>query len=476
MDAVTPTPLRLTGPSALLWGRRFARDPLIATRRLFEDCGPFVVLAEAIPFTRRARAPMLGIPVVFTAGAAFNGAVLSDPQLWRGVSLLPGGPKNTAAWRMIWGLSRLTGERHAHYRKLLGPPLRRVRVEALVGRMAGIADEELASWPLGERIDLWDRIRQMMQRFAVELLFGGGGQTRTIAELCSRVLERKWARSAFALPVNLPLTPYGRLVHAADDLERRILQWAAHKRGRADEGDLAAIVINTPDERGKPADDAAIVAHVATLFALASEGSQSVLAWTLVLLAQHPKIAATLAEELREKLGGAPPSPAKAVEVAALDAVIKESMRLLPPVPLQIRVAQADASIAGTHFPERTRVILNTFLTNRMPDLYPEADRFRPERWSAVAPNAFEFPAFGAGAHTCPGHWFGTAAVKIALAAILCRFRVEIPEGTRIDYRTQPNLRPRGCIDVVLRPAAQRAAASPRPLAGGIRDLIDWPQ
>src|SRR5215469_6777073 len=149
MDAVTTTPLRVTGPAALLWGRRFARDPLIATRRLFEQCGPFVVLAEAIPFTRRARAPMLGIPLVFTAGAAFNGAVLADPEVWRGVSLLPGGPKNSAAWRMIWGLPRLTGERHAHYRKLLGQPLRRVRVEALGEHMAAIADEEAASWPLG---------------------------------------------------------------------------------------------------------------------------------------------------------------------------------------------------------------------------------------------------------------------------------------------------------------------------------------
>jgi cytochrome P450 len=291
------------------------------------------------------------------------------------------------------------------------------------------------------------------------------------------VTERKWARSAFALPINLPVTPYGRIVRAADDLERRILQWAGEKRGRADELDLAAIVINTPDENGKPADDAAIVAHIASLFALSSEGSQSVLTWTLILLAQYPKIAAMLADELREKVGGAPLSLTKAVELAALDAVVKESMRLLPPVPLQIRVAQADASIAGNHFPKRTRMILNTFLTNRMPDLYPEAASFRPERWSAIAPNSFEFPAFGAGPHICPGHWFGTAAVKIALAAILCRFRIEIPKGTRIDYRTQPNLRPRRRVDVLLHPASGGgAAAAPSPLAGGIRDLLNWPQ
>jgi cytochrome P450 len=167
----------------------------------------------------------------------------------------------------------------------------------------------------------------------------------------------------------------------------------------------------------------------------------------------------------------------KAAELAALDAVVKESMRLLPPVPLQIRVAQVDASIAGSRFPKRTRVILNTFLTNRTPDLYPEAESFRPERWSAIAPNSFEFPVFGGGPHICPGHWFGSAGVKIALAAILCRFRIEIPPGARIDYRAQPNLRPRQRLDVLLHPATGgTAAAAPSPLTGTVRDLVNWPQ
>jgi cytochrome P450 len=474
MDAITAKPLRVTGPAALLWGRRFASDPLIATRRMFEQCGAFVILAEAIPFTRRAHAPMLGIPVVFTAGAAFNGEVFSDPEVWRGVSVLPGGPKNSAAWRMIWGLPRLTGERHAHYRKLIGQPLRRISIEALGERMARIADEETASWPVGERINLWERVRQMMQRFSVELLFGGGEQAHAIAELAGRVTEHKWARSAVALPINLPFTARRRIVREADVLERRILRWVAEKRGRADERDLAAIVINSPDENGKPADDATIVAHIASLFALSSEGSQSVLTWTMILLAQHPKIAAMLAEELLEKVGGAPLPLAKAAKLAALDRVVKESMRLLPPVPLQIRVAQADTCIAGNHFPKRTRVILNTFLTNRMPDLYPEPESFRPERWSAIAPNSFEFPAFGAGPHICPGHWFGTAAVKVALAAILSRFRVEIPPGTRIDYRAQPTLRPRQRVDVLLHPAAGGNAPAPSPLTGTLRDLSNW--
>jgi cytochrome P450 len=108
-----------------------------------------------------------------------------------------------------------------------------------------------------------------------------------------------------------------------------------------------------------------------------------------------------------------------------------------------------------------------------MPDLYPEADVFRPERWLTIAPSAFEFPVFGAGPHICPGFWFDSIAVKIALAAILTRCCVDLP-AARIDYRTQPTLRPRQRVDVVLRRrGGGRSEAAP--IAGRIRSLVKLP-
>src|SRR5262249_27656414 len=100
------------------------------------------------------------------------------------------------------------------------------------------------------------------------------------------------------------------------------------------------------------------------------------------------------------------PSLEEASTLSSLDGVIKESMRILPPVPLQIRVAQADAAIAGHPVPKGTRVMLNTFLVNRAPDLYPNGDSFQPERWRVTTPSAYECPVFSAGRHACrPGLW-----------------------------------------------------------------------
>ncbi|HWL19619.1 MAG TPA: cytochrome P450 [Bradyrhizobium sp.] len=446
----------------------------MATRRAHAAFGPFIVLAEALPFIRRPRAPMLNVPLVLTSGAAFNRELLSDPETWRGVSLLPGGPRNSAARRLSAGLTRTTGRQHAHYRKLVAPPLRRASVNALAEKMTRLAEAEVASWPAGKTIDVWEFPRRLMRSFAVELLFGGNCEHGYfIADAVSRLMEDKWGSSAFAFRVNLPITSYGRIVRQSELLEQRVLEWARTKRGQVDDRDLASIIVNSPDADGNPPSDATIVGQIPSLFAAAFEAGQSVLTWTLLLLAQHPRVAAQLLDELRRKMGNTWPSLSDAGDLSYLDAVVKESMRVLPPVPFQIRVAQRDTKIFGFPLPQGARVILNTFLTNRMPHPYPDGDVFRPERWFTIAPTAFEFPVFSGGPHSCPGYWFGSTAVKVALVAILTHYRLSLAPNARIDYRVQPTMRPLQRVHALLHP--QDGAFTATPISGRIRDLVTLP-
>jgi cytochrome P450 len=164
---------------------------------------------------------------------------------------------------------------------------------------------------------------------------------------------------------------------------------------------------------------------------------------------------------------------AAALELPYLDAVLKESMRVLPPVPIQMRVAERDTMVGGHPVPSRTRAMLNTFLTNRMPELYPEGNFFRPERWLSIAPSAFEFPVFSAGPNACPGYWFGLNALKVAVAAILTRYRISLQAGARIDYRIQPTMRPLRPVSFALHP--QDGAHSATPVSGKICGLFDLP-
>ncbi len=177
-------------------------------------------------------------------------------------------------------------------------------------------------------------------------------------------------------------------------------------------------------------------------FGAAYETCQNALVWTLVLLAQHPKVAAALAEEIDRAVSGGLPSIDRIGVLPLLDGVAKEGMRLFPPVPLQFRRSLIETKLGGTHIPAGMRVLTSVYLINRDPELYSEPNKFIPERWRSLDRSPFEYPVFGAGGRMCPGALFGNQMVKIALAAILSRHRVELVPHTRIDHRAAITLMP----------------------------------
>jgi cytochrome P450 len=463
--------VRLTGVAALGWGLRLLRDPLGAARGCHEAFGPLVILSQALPLARSSRIILLGLPLAMMASAALHREILENPGTWRSSSLMPGGPRGSAARRMSEGLMRMNGPRHAHYRKLLAAPLRRPSVDALGGDMIRLAEQEVAGWPVGEVIDLWDYARRAMRGLTIGLLFGGDEQQGyPIADMIAELTQDKWTPSVSMIPLNLPFTRYRRMVRDAEALERCILAWAETKRASADARDLAALVVNSPDVDGSAADGATIVGHIPSLYGGATEAGQSVLFWTLLLLAQHPRVARALVAELQERCGDAPLSMQDIQALPQLDAVVKESMRLIPPVPMQVRVAQDDTMLAGSRLPKGTRAVLSTFLVNRMAGLYPEPDRFVPERWSRIDPTPFEYPVFGAGQRICPGYWFGLSALKVALATILRRYRIAMEPETRIDYEILPTMRPTARTPATLH--HQDGAYAAAALRGTIHRLV----
>ena len=305
--------------------------------------------------------------------------------------------------------------------------------------MARLATEEVETWPLGEATDLAARVRRLVRILAIGVFFNGDQERGLpIADMLSRSLDFTWSPAVAACPLNLPITPYGQMLRGGEALERRILDWADCVRGRPDPRNLLSIIVNSPDVDGSRASPERIVGHMATLIAATYETCQNALIWTLVLLAQHPSIARDLCEELEGRLAGDVPTLDKIAELPQLDAVVKESMRLLPPVPTQFRVAEHDTSLAGHPVPKGLRVVLSVYLTNRQPEIYEDPDRFRPDRWATIDPTPFEYPVFGAGLHGCAGPWFGLSAVKVALAAILPRYRIALlPQA--VDYKVRVN-------------------------------------
>ncbi|MGH6754683.1 MAG: cytochrome P450, partial [Bradyrhizobium sp.] len=363
----------------------FWLDPLAAMRAAAERHGRFIILKDFVP----------GIPhratIVLAVGAALNRAILGDVATWRTAGLVLPGPKGSALRRIRIGIVSLNGLAHLHYRHLISSALRKHPVDRTGDGIAGAIAKEIAAWPVGKPGDLWPLARRLVRNVAIRELFGGDlHRAHGVADTVDEHFSLNHDARVFGCPVNLPGLPYRGMLRQAEQTERCILDWAETRRGHAQPTDLLSMVVNTPDERGRIPDQLTLGGHVLTLFAASYETCQTVLTWTLFLVAQHPRVARALHDELKAALGDEAPTPERIERLPMLDAVIRESMRILPPVPFQVRVATQPTRLGGVPLPRGTRVILSPFLTNRCEEIYPQPDRFLPGRWASIDPSPFE--------------------------------------------------------------------------------------
>ncbi|PVH62359.1 hypothetical protein PAHAL_3G274100 [Panicum hallii] len=185
------------------------------------------------------------------------------------------------------------------------------------------------------------------------------------------------------------------------------------------------------------------------MFAAGTETSFIALEWAMSELVRNP--AAT--QELQREVRRAAPadSAAGATATPYLHAVVKETLRLHPPVPLLLpRECMRDAAVLGFHVARGTRVFVNAWAVGRDPASWgAAADEFRPERFLAEDREVdfrgahFQLVPFGAGRRACPGMQFGLATVELALASLARLFDWEVPGGAapgELDMSDAPGL------------------------------------
>src|SRR5262249_7169624 len=195
---------------------------------------------------------------------------------------------------------------------------------------------------------------------------GGGGVVGGRVPRCLRL----GGPPAFVLaPYALPLTPFRRFLRFSRRLDRDLCDLIARKRARgADEGDVVSALLRARDADGTAMTDDELVGQANVLFLAGHETTANTLTWTLFLLAQHPRVAADLFDELHGKLRGDAPTPEQLAELPLLDRVVKESMRVLTVVPLSQRVAAAEVTLGPHRLPPKTEVIFSPYVTHHLPE------------------------------------------------------------------------------------------------------------
>lgn len=173
------------------------------------------------------------------------------------------------------------------------------------------------------------------------------------------------------------------------------------------------------------------------------ETSATALSWVLALLAQHPEAAEQVCAEVA----------AQGLErLEYTTCLVKEALRLYPPAPFSASVAMREAVLGDLLLPAGTRVDICSYVLHRLPELWPEPERFRPERFLDFddrSTGAY-FP-FLLGPHRCVGAGLAMLELPLLTAMVAHSFHLELPEGP-----PRPNLR------VSLHPAGFRLRLRPR--------------
>jgi len=203
-------------------------------------------------------------------------------------------------------------------------------------------------------------------------------------------------------------------------------------------------------------DDRQIRDEVMTVLLAGHETVAATLSWTLYLLDRHRDVADRLRSEVRGTLGDRDPSVEDLAQLEGATRVIEEAMRLYPPAWIIARVATEEDEIGGYRLAPGTIVTLSPYLTHRSAEVWPEPERFDPDRFTAERSAErlrFAYFPFAGGPRQCIGSEFALTEATLVLTTILRRYRLELASRREVVPQPLTTLRPRGGLPMIPREA-----------------------
>ncbi len=233
----------------------------------------------------------------------------------------------------------------------------------------------------------------------------------------------------------------------------------AHLAGEGDAGSMVDLLIRRNQKSGgEPLDVAALRNEAATIFMAGHETTATTLSWAWYLLANADWVRRSVHDEIAAICGDRAPTLADLPQLRWCRAVIQETLRLYPPVPLLPRQAREADRIGPIDVEKSALVMIAPWLLHRSPDLWDKPNHFLPERFlSGVRIDPFAYIPFAVGPRICPGLNFGLDEATLCLAILAQRFEVLPREGHKVEPVCRLTLRPKGGLPARVVARASRA-------------------
>lgn len=398
------------------------------------------------------------------ADASFAEVVVAAfPEEWEVAARLNGG--------LLW----MSGEPHKQRRKVVVPLYHQKQIQGYRDSLVGVIGRALDRIKPGDKVAAMELTGEILTEFQDEAVLGSSKLPGELAQAGREMVEllEQMRKPIAHFTGDIPFTPRHKMKQCAERVSRTLSRLIEIKRAEGATGpDILSQLMRDRYEDGGAMSEQELIAEIFGLFLGGWVSTRTSMAWTILLLVQHPKVMASLYEELDRVLKGAAPTVEQLKELPMLDHVINESHRLFPPIPLLTRVATQDVVLGGYRIPKRTEIYLSLQHTHRQPDVFPEPTRFKPERWRTIDPSPYDFLPFGTGSRTCPGMALAKLQMKLLLAMMLQRFRLETPRGTRVDCVGMGLVAPKPDVTMIVRKQDRRFERSRRKLRGNVLELV----
>ena len=358
------------------------------------------------------------------------------------------------------GLLTSEGDTWRRQRLLVQPAFHRQRLAAYGRVMAEYADDLASGWRDGEHRDLYADMMRLTLRIVGKTLFDMDLEREAeeidaaITVAVGRFRTRMNGLQLF-IPDTIPVPGNLSFLRAARRLDRLVYGMIdQRRRSGGDRGDLLSMLLQARDpETGRGMGDRQVRDEAMTLLIAGHETTAIALSWTWYLLAQNPRVEATLLDELERVLGGRTPAVEDLPSLRYAERVVTESLRLYPPAWSIAREATEDCELGGYRVPRDTIVVVSPWVMQRDARYFERPEVFDPDRWAdglrERIPRFAYFP-FGSGPRICIGNTFATMETTLVLATIAGRYHLALEPGAKVRPWPSVTLRPDPGMPVIV--------------------------
>lgn len=364
------------------------------------------------------------------------------------------------------GVLVIDGEEHDRLRSIMDPPLQRRNVVPHIHAFWRYTDDIATTWQDGETRDMLVEMRRvallilMGTLFRVEFAPDMDRMWKPIMHLLEYISPGFW--------IFMPRLPARRKYrHAIQEMDRYLHGIIDQRRlelimrgGEADPGDLLAQLINTPG-----LNDGLIRDQLLTMLIAGHDTSTALLAWVFYLLGSHPEAMAQVQAEVDAVITSRdePPTLDELNRLEYMDLVIKEALRLYPPIHVGNRAAADDLEVQGYHVPAGTRVMYSIYLSHRDDGYWQDPELFCPGRFgrgSSEKVPPFTYVPFGGGPRNCIGAAFAQVESKVVLSRLFQQFEFQLLNGSEIQPYMGATLEPRPGVRMRVRRRPEESAGA----------------